>query len=94
MSHVWPIRVYYEDTDFTGIVYHANYLRFMERGRTEWLRSHGVEQDQLLAAHGLCFSITAADLRFHQPARFNDELVVRTRLAGRERVRFALDQQV
>lgn len=92
--HQFPVRVYFEDTDAQGVVYYANYLRFMERGRTEWLRSHGVEQDQLLAAHGLCFSVTAADLRFHRPARFNDELLVRTRLVGRERVRFSLDQQV
>ncbi len=92
--HQFPVRVYFEDTDSQGVVYYANYLRFMERGRTEWLRSHGVEQDQLLSVHGLCFSITAADVRFHRPARFNDELVVRTRLAARERVRFALDQEV
>ncbi|MFO1355977.1 MAG: tol-pal system-associated acyl-CoA thioesterase [Gammaproteobacteria bacterium] len=92
--HQFPVRVYFEDTDAQGVVYYANYLRFMERGRTEWLRSHGVEQDRLQSTHGLCFSITAADVRFHRPARFNDELVVRTRLAGRQRVRFLVDQEV
>lgn len=92
--HQFPVRVYFEDTDAQGVVYYANYLRFMERGRTEWLRSHGVEQDILQARHGLCFSITEANVRFHRPARFNDELVVRTRLVERQRVRFSLDQEV
>lgn len=92
--HEFPVRVYFEDTDAQGVVYYANYLRFMERGRTEWLRSHGVEQDRLQADSGLCFSMTAVDVRFHRPARFNDELLVRTRLLGRERVRFTIDQQV
>lgn len=92
--HQFPVRVYFEDTDAQGVVYYANYLCFMERGRTEWLRSRGVEQDVLQARHGLCFSITGVDVQFRQPARFNDELVVRTRLVGRERVRFALEQEV
>jgi acyl-CoA thioester hydrolase len=92
--HRFPVRVYFEDTDAQGVVYYANYLRFMERGRTEWLRSRGVEQDALLARHGLCFSITQADMRFHRPARFNDELLVLTCLVQQERVRFALDQEV
>lgn len=92
--HRLPIRVYYEDTDAQGVVYYANYLRFMERGRTEWLRSHGVEQDRLQAEHGLCFSVVGTTVRFRSPARFNDELVVLTRLAARSRVRFELDQEV
>ena len=92
--HQLPVRVYFEDTDAQGVVYYANYLRFMERGRTEWLRSHGIEQDRLQHEHGLCFSITRADVRFHRPARFNDEVLVRTRLVARERVRFGLDQEV
>lgn len=92
--HRWPVRVYYEDTDAQGVVYYANYLRFMERGRTEWLRSHGVEQDWLAAEHGLCFSIVEANVRFRRPARFNDEVVVLTRLAARSRVRFELEQEL
>lgn len=92
--HQFPVRVYFEDTDAQGVVYYAGYLRFMERGRTEWLRDHGVEQDVLAEQIGLCFSITSADVKFHRPARFNDELMVRTRLAERERVRFVLDQEV
>lgn len=83
---LWPIRVYYEDTDAAGIVYHANYLRFMERARTEWLRALGFEQDALAREHGVVFVITASTLAFKRAARFNDELVVRSRL---ERLRGA-----
>lgn len=82
----WPIRVYYEDTDAAGIVYHANYLRFMERARTEWLRALGFEQDVLARDYGVVFVITASTLAFKRAARFNDELVVRSRL---ERLRGA-----
>jgi acyl-CoA thioester hydrolase len=85
-----PVRVYYEDTDAQGVVYFANYLRFMERGRTELLRDHGVEQDTLLADDNLCFSLINTNVRFLRPARFNDELEVRTRVvsAAGARVRF------
>ena len=92
--HQFPVRVYFEDTDAQGVVYYANYLRFIERGRTEWLRSRGVEQDRLQAEHGLCFSVIEVNVRFHRPARFNDELVVRTGVVDRNRVRFELDQEV
>lgn len=77
---LWPVRVYYEDTDAAGIVYHANYLRFMERARTEWLRALGFEQDALAREHGVVFVITEATLGFKRAARFNDELVVRSTL--------------
>jgi len=93
-SHDWPVRVYYEDTDAEGVVYFANYLKFMERGRTEWLRALGVEQDRLRAERGLVFTVTGTDVRFRRPARFNDRLVVRTRLMERSRVRFRLAQDV
>lgn len=83
---LWPIRVYYEDTDAAGIVYHANYLRFMERARTECLRALGFEQDALAREHGVVFVVTASSLAFKRAARFNDELVVRSRL---ERLRGA-----
>ena len=77
---VWPVRVYYEDTDAAGIVYHANYLRFMERARTEWLRALGFEQDALAREHGVVFVITESALKFQRAARFNDELLVHSRL--------------
>jgi acyl-CoA thioester hydrolase len=76
----WPVRVYYEDTDAAGIVYHANYLRFMERARTEWLRALGFEQDAVAREYGVVFVITASTLAFKRAARFNDELVVGSHL--------------
>ena len=92
--HEWPVRVYYEDTDAEGVVYFANYLKFMERGRTEWLRELGVEQDALRRDHGLCFTVTETDARFRRPARFNEQIVVRTRLTERGRARFVLEQTI
>ena len=71
-----PIRVYYEDTDTGGVVYHSNYLNFMERARTEWLRSLGFEQDELLRTEGVIFAVSAVSIRFLQPARFNELLEV------------------
>ncbi|MDZ7734926.1 MAG: tol-pal system-associated acyl-CoA thioesterase [Gammaproteobacteria bacterium] len=71
----WAVRVYYEDTDAGGVVYHANYLRFMERARTEWLREQGYEQD-VLREQGLIFTVRSAALEFIRPARFNDLLDV------------------
>jgi len=71
---IWPIRVYYEDTDSGGVVYYANYLKFMERARTEWLRSRGYEQDVMREQEGLIFAVRAVQLDFLQPARFNEQL--------------------
>ncbi len=71
----FPVRVYYEDTDAGGVVYHANYLRFMERARTEWLRALGYEQD-VLREDGFIFTVRSASLEFIRPARFNDQLDV------------------
>ena len=71
----WPVRVYYEDTDAGGIVYYANYLKFCERARTEWLRSFGVEQD-LWLREGIGFVVRKAELDLVAPGRFNDELLV------------------
>ncbi len=74
----WPVRVYYEDTDSGGVVYYANYLKFMERARTELLRSIGYEQDQLQQKRGIIFAVRSANIRYKKPARFNDELNVIT----------------
>ena len=76
----WSVRVYYEDTDSGGVVYHANYLRFMERARTEWLRALGFEQDQLKAEENLLFAVHSMSLNYRRPARFNDALLIRSRL--------------
>ena len=70
------VRVYYEDTDSGGVVYHSNYLNFMERARTEWLRTLGFEQDVLVRSDGVLFAVSAANIRFQKPARFNDLLDV------------------
>jgi acyl-CoA thioester hydrolase len=71
-----PIRVYYEDTDAGGVVYHSNYLNFMERARTEWLRALGFEQDELVRSDGVLFAVSAVNIRFQQAARFNELLEV------------------
>lgn len=75
MEFAFPIRVYYEDTDCGGVVYHSNYLNFFERGRTEWLRSCGVEQDDL-QRQNLVFVVSDIQCRFIRPARFNQLLQV------------------
>ena len=78
-EHVLPVRVYYEDTDFTGPVYHANYLRFLERGRTEFLRAIGVEHGGLLALpQPAAFAVTRLEIAYRQAARVDDALEVRT----------------
>jgi len=73
---IWPVRVYYEDTDSGGVVYYANYLKFMERARTEWLRALGFEQDDLLNELGILFAVRRAEIDYLRPARFNDALHV------------------
>lgn len=87
---IWPVRVYYEDTDGGGVVYHANYLKFMERARTEWLRCFGFEQTELKMEMGVIFVVRGLQLQYIRPARFNDELMVKTRLArvGRSLLEF------
>lgn len=78
----WPVQVYYEDTDAGGVVYHANYLRFMERARTEWLRNLGYEQDVLLRDQGILFAVRHAAVDYLRPARFNQRLWVRSTLSA------------
>lgn len=90
----WPIRVYYEDTDAQGVVYYANYFRYMERARTEWLRSLGVDQSQLLNVERRMFVVTETNAAFLAPARFNDLVVVTARLAGLTRATFDIEQNI
>ena len=92
--HEFQIRVYYEDTDAQGVVYFANYLKFMERGRTEWLRELGIEHDWLLREHGLCFALTGTAARFLRPARFNDQLLIRTGISRMGRASIEIEQEV
>lgn len=78
--HVLPVRVYYEDTDFSGIVYHANYLRFAERGRSDFLRLMGINHNELFAgAEPLAFAVHRMEIEFLKPARIDDRLEVHTR---------------
>ncbi len=90
----WPVRVYYEDTDAQGVVYYANYFRFMERARTEWLRALGVDQERLLNVERRMFVVVSASLDFLEPARFNDQLVVTARLSGLTRASFEIEQSI
>jgi acyl-CoA thioester hydrolase len=83
IPHELAVRVYYEDTDAAGIVYHANYLKFAERGRTELLRSLGFDHRRLAQAHGLVFAVARCAIDFMRPARLDDLLHVRTEVAGR-----------
>jgi acyl-CoA thioester hydrolase len=90
----WPVRVYWEDTDAGGIVYYANYLKFMERARTEWLRSLGIDQTVLLAQDGLMFVVVEARAQYRVPARYGDELEVVTRVAQRRHVSLTFEQDI
>ena len=90
----WPVRVYWEDTDGGGIVYYANYLRFMERARTEWVRSLGVSQAALAVDPGVLFTVVEAQVKYHAPARLEDQLVVSCEPQIEGRVSVAFRQRV
>lgn len=91
---VWPIRVYYEDTDAGGMVYHSRYLNFLERARSEWLRSLGFEQDQLMHEHGIVFVVSKMEIKYLRPARFNDQLSVHVRLLEFRKVSLIFSQKI
>lgn len=93
-TFTFPVRVYYEDTDTGGVVYYANYLRFMERARTEWLRALGFEQDELLRSAGILFAVRAVNLEFMRPARFNDLLEVTAEVVRKGKASVDFRQQV
>jgi acyl-CoA thioester hydrolase len=93
-AHVYPLRVYYEDTDAGGVVYHANYLRFAERARTEMLRQAGIGQADLWAERGLAFTVRRCDAQFLKPARLDDALEVHTRVIEARGARVAAEQVV
>lgn len=94
MTHTHPIRVYYEDTDLAGIVYYANYLKFIERGRTEWITSLGVDQGRMLSAQGVVFAVRRIEADYLRPARFGEDLVVTTEVTGLTGARIMLEQAV
>ena len=89
-----PVRVYYEDTDAQGVVYYANYFRFMERARTEWLRSLGVDMVRLQEEDRRIFVVAEVNVKFHAPARLSDELVVTAGLKELTRVAFDIEQKI
>lgn len=92
--HEFSLRVYYEDTDLAGIVYYANYLKFIERGRSEWVRGLGIDQTVLKRDHGIVFAVRRVEADYLRPARFDDVLVVRTALVETGGARIVLDQSV
>ena len=92
--HRLTLRVYYEDTDFGGVVYYANYLKFIERGRTEALRARGVDQGRLKAEQGLAFVVTRVGIDYRRPAVFDDLLTVETRLARLGGASVVMEQRV
>ena len=89
-----PVRVYYEDTDAQGVVYYANYFRFMERARTEWLRSLGIDMAALQDEQRRIFVVAEVNVKFHAPARLNEDLVVTAGLIDRTRVSFDIEQHI
>lgn len=92
--HSLTLRVYYEDTDLAGIVYYANYLKFIERGRSEWVRALGIDQAALKAALGLVFAVRRVEADYLRPARFGDDLTVTTRLREIGGARIVVEQEV
>jgi acyl-CoA thioester hydrolase len=89
----WPVRVYWEDTDAGGIVFYANYLKFFERSRTEWLRAKGISQHALRETTGGMFVVGQADVRYIKSARLDDELLVTTQLLDAGRASMTIRQQ-
>ncbi|PCI20711.1 MAG: tol-pal system-associated acyl-CoA thioesterase [Piscirickettsiaceae bacterium] len=92
--HHWPIRIYYEDTDMQGIVYYANYLKYFERARTEFLRDKGFEQGALIEQQGVAFAVRAIQVDYLKPAVFNDQLIVTTKIAKLKRASLVFQQTI
>ena len=86
------VRVYYEDTDAGGVVYHCNYLKFMERARTEWLRHIGFEQDILIEENEILFAVRHINIDFHKPARFNELLNVKSHITDQRKASLVFEQ--
>jgi len=93
-AFTWPVRVYWEDTDAGGVVYYANYLKFLERARSEWLRALGFEQPELLARHGGMFVVKRVEVDYLLPARFNDSLIVEAVLAEQNKASLLMVQRI
>jgi acyl-CoA thioester hydrolase len=94
MAFHWPVRVYWEDTDAGGVVYYANYLKFMERARSEWLRACGFEQDVLRDEAGVVFVVRRVEIDYLSPALFNDQLDVSVSLHETGRASLSVQQEL
>lgn len=92
-TFTWPVRVYWEDTDAGGIVFYANYLKYFERARTEWLRALGIAQSRLQQDQGCIFVVSDVQLKYLHPARLDDSLLVSARLVDMGRSSFTLEQE-
>ncbi len=90
----WPLRVYYEDTDVSGVVYHANYLKFFERARTEWLRTIGYSQESLRHELRVAFTVSHVAVAFRSPARLDDELIATVAITELKRASLVMTQQL
>lgn len=91
---IWPVRVYWEDTDAGGVVYHASYLRFLERARSEWLRHLGIEQHSLHTHNGVVFVVHHLEITFHRPARLDDLLLASVALSEARNASFTASQHL
>jgi acyl-CoA thioester hydrolase len=91
---VLPVRIYWEDTDASGVVYHANYLRYFERARSEWLRALGYDQEAMRVEQGIAFTVASLEIRYLRPARLGDELEATTEVAELRRASFTFRQQL
>jgi acyl-CoA thioester hydrolase len=90
----WPVRVYYEDTDTGGVVYYANYLKYLERARTEWLRDLGFGQDALMRDSGILFAVRRVEIDYLLPARLDDELVVELEIGSASKASLTFVQRI
>jgi acyl-CoA thioester hydrolase len=94
VTHTFTLRVYYEDTDLAGIVYYANYLKFIERARTEWVRAAGIDQTRLKDEQGIVFAVSRVEADYLSPARFDDVAVIQTTVTEATGARLTLRQDV
>lgn len=93
-AHELQLRVYWEDTDASGVVYHANYLKWAERGRTEWLRALGGEQQRWIVEAGIAFTVAEMTVRYRRPARLDDRVLIKTELGVQRRASLMFEQRV
>lgn len=93
-NFIWPVRVYYEDTDAGGVVFYANHLKFFERARTEMLRAMGYEQDDLIASEGIIFVVRSVQVDYLSPARFNEQLQVSAKVSQAKKVSLTFEQTI